>query len=156
MAKEKNSYGKRGLFALVQVRQKRPIYIYIWQKRPICIWQKRPICISTSISPTRVTSGEKGPAGQNLFAINRPYTARFQVCVSFKRDLFMRRKRPICMAKETYLHGKRGLFTWQKRPIYMSKETYLCGERGLFTFAFLRHVPKTIMCHVNRSLLPCE
>ena len=26
------------------------------------------------------------------------------------------KKRPIHMAKETYLHGKRDLFIWQKRP----------------------------------------
>ena len=65
-------------------------------------------------------------------------------------------KRPIYMAKETYLYGKRDLLRLayltggerfrggcalhlrfgqcQKRPIHMAKETYLLGKRDLFTW----------------------
>ena len=40
------------------------------------------------------------------------------------RDLSIRQKRPIYMAKETYLYDKRDLSIRQKRPIYTAKETY--------------------------------
>jgi len=35
---------------------------------------------------------------------------------------------------------KRDLFIWQKRPIYMAKETYLYGKRDLLIFLRLYHV----------------
>ena len=42
-----------------------------------------------------------------------------------KRDLYKKQKRPIYMAKETYIKK-------QKRPIYMAKETYIKSKRDLF------------------------
>ena len=74
-----------------------------------------------------------------------------------KRDLIVWQKRPIYVAKETYLCGKRDLLLmvhvrlfsgvdiihmWQKRPIYVAKETYLCGKRLLMVHVLLSSVQR--------------
>ena len=41
------------------------------------------------------------------------------------------------MAKEADLYGKRDLCIWQKRPMYLAKETYVYGKRGLLGLAYL-------------------
>ena len=74
-------------------------------------------------------------------------------------------KRPIHLAKETYLPSKtdlctwqkrpnkRGLFTWQKRPIYLTNETYSPGKRDLFTSQKRpNHMAKETYLHGKRDL----
>ena len=56
-------------------------------------------------------------------------------------------KRPIYMAKETYLYGKRGLFIWQKRPIAMSIPQ-VCGSQEASCAVYTG-----LFCHMYRSLL---
>ena len=75
---------------------------------------------------------KKKPANAQNMMIGGPGSATVpEECVSVKRDLFIRQKRPIHTAKETFSFGKRGLFIRQKRPIHTAKEAYSYGKRGL-------------------------
>ena len=80
-----------------------------------------------------------------------------------KRDLFIRQKRPIHMAKKTYSYGKRDLFIWQKRPTHMSKETYSYVKSDLIIWQKRPHhmakeaylqVSKEAISYVKRDLIP--
>ena len=77
---------------------------YVYGKRDLCVWQKRPAVVAKEACKC---GNKRAPA--HLLEKNS------------------RQKRPICMAKETYVYGKRDLFVWQKRPICMAKET--CWRR---------------------------
>jgi hypothetical protein len=59
------------------------------------------------------------------------YAFAFAFALACKAAGNTNQKRPMCMAKETYVRGKRDLCAWQKRPMCMAKEPYVRGKRDL-------------------------